>query len=400
MSARGSSALRAGRRGALRARPRALGRVPAEGGRVPSAASLLLGVVMLASPAVLGAQQVESATTRVAPQFQSIRIHGTIGERIDQLAIPVAVSVPIGRRLTIDVATAYASVEVAPLGRAGEGSTIRGLTDTNLRARWTFGSDAAVLSAGLDLPTGKSAIAEGEITAAGRIGNDFLAFPISNMGTGLAATAGAAVARPVGGWNLGAGVSARYSGAYDVYEGDAAPDVRYQPGSELRLRVGGDRPFAGGRLTLGLTYAGFGADEANGYAYSTGDRWIAQGSYARVVQGADVVVSGWNLLRGEGRGLTSAPLPPENVLDLATMVGFSLSGIRLEPHLEGRLWSRDGDEAGRLAMLGLRTRLEAFGMAFAPALTQTSGRLAAPDGSSASLSGTRVSLSIGYAARR
>jgi hypothetical protein len=377
------------RRVALRARPSALG-------ARPSATFLLL----VAAAAPLGAQAVEETTTRVAPQFQSVRIWSPIGERIDQFALPVAVTVPVGSRLAIDVATAWTTVEVSPIGHAGERSSIRGLTDTHLRARWTLGADAVVLSAGLDLPTGKSAVAEDEIVAAGRIGNDFLSFPISNMGTGLAATAGAAVARPFGAWNLGAGVSARYSGASDVYDGEAAPDVRYQPGSELRLRVGGDRPLAGGRLALGLTWAGFGADEANGFAYGTGDRWIAQGSWARIVRGADVVVSGWNLVRGEGRGLTSATLPPENVLDLATSVGFAVRGVRLEPHVEGRLWSRDGDEAGRLAMLGVRTRLEAFGLAFAPAVSQMSGSLVAPDGSSAKVSGARISLAIAHAARR
>ncbi|HEX6058847.1 MAG TPA: hypothetical protein VFZ11_07485 [Gemmatimonadaceae bacterium] len=360
----------------------------------------ILFTAALAPFAAAGAQGVETVETRIGPQFQSIRIWSPIGERIDQLALPIAVSVPIGPRLVVDVATAYATVEVAPLGHDGAGSTIRGLTDTQVRARWTFGADAVMLSAGVSLPTGESAVAEDEISAAGRIGNDFLAFPISNMGTGLAATAGAAVARPVGSWNLGAGVSASWSAEYDAFDGEATPEVRYRPGSELRLRVGGDRGVAGGRLAMGLTWSGFGADEANGYAYGTGDRWVAQGSYARPIRGADVAVSAWSLARGAGRGLTSTTLPPEHVVGAATSVGVRVRGVRLEPHVEGRLWSRDGEEAGRLAVLGVRTRVDAFGFSFAPSIAQVSGRFAAPDGSNAVLSGARISLAIGHSLGR
>jgi hypothetical protein len=361
----------------------------------PRPSAMLVVLALLAGAGEIRAQAVEDVAVRLGPTFQSVRIWAPVGERIDQWALPVAVSVPIGERLFVDVATAYASVEVSPLGRDGARSTVRGLTDTQLRARWTLGADAVILTAGVELPTGTSAIAEDEIAAAGRIGNDFLAFPISNMGSGLAATAGAAVARPLGAWNVGAGVSARYSGAYDVYDGDATPDVRYQPGSEVRVRIGGDRELAGGRVALGLTYAGFGADEANGYAYSTGDRWIAQGSWAREVGGADVSLVGWSLFRGEGRGLTSAPLPPENVTSLGGAVGFVVAGVRLEPHLEGRRWSRDGDEAGRLGVAGVRTRLSLFGLSIAPSVSQVSGTLAAPDGSSAKVSGARIGVSIG-----
>ena len=113
-------------RGARRAWPTALG---------ARRSAIALVLVATATGAPLGAQAVEATTTRIAPQFQSVRIWSPIGERIDQLALPVAVSVPIGSRLAIDVATAWTTVEVSPLGRDGERSTIRGLTDTHLRAR-------------------------------------------------------------------------------------------------------------------------------------------------------------------------------------------------------------------------------------------------------------------------
>ena len=53
--------------------------------------------------------------------------------------------------------------------------------------------------------------------AASLIGNDFLVFPISSMGSGLGGTGGLALARPLGQWTLGAGLSVRCWGASGIH---------------------------------------------------------------------------------------------------------------------------------------------------------------------------------------
>src|SRR5205085_8080573 len=97
-----------------------------------------------------------------------------------------------------------------------------------------------------------------EQLAAFRIGNDFLAFPISNMGTGFGATGGVAIARPLGTWNLGAGGSVRRSSSYEPFIADGGARPHFQPGNEYRVRAGADHPFGTGRVTIGLTFSKFG----------------------------------------------------------------------------------------------------------------------------------------------
>src|SRR5690606_27283468 len=121
-----------------------------------------------------------------------------------------------------------------------------------------------------NLPTGQYAVGEDQLDAAGLIGNDFLLFPVSSAGDGLAATLGAAVARPVGAWNVGAGLAARQSSAFDAY---AVPEgnVRFRPASEYRVRVGADRALRDGEVSAGVTYSAFGRDAAGPTTYGSGD---------------------------------------------------------------------------------------------------------------------------------
>ena len=109
----------------------------------------------------------------------------------------------------------------------------------------------------MNLPTGRSAVTLDQLAAAGRIGNDFLAFPVSNMGTGLAVTGGLAIARPVGDWNLGFGGAVRRSAAYEPFD-VPGQTLRFQPGDEYRARVGVDRPSARAGSRSASRYSAFG----------------------------------------------------------------------------------------------------------------------------------------------
>src|SRR6185503_17156813 len=106
---------------------------------------------------------------------------------------------------------------------------------------YTLGTDFVVLTAGVNIPTGQSTVNVDQLAAAALIGNDFLAFPISNMGTGFGATGGIAVARPAGDWNFGAGISVRRSSQYDPFSPTGGVLLHYQPGNEYRARLGLDR---------------------------------------------------------------------------------------------------------------------------------------------------------------
>jgi hypothetical protein len=361
----------------------------------------------LAAPA--RAQSAAGAEVRLAPQFLQYRFASPANETVSQLAIPLFVAIPLGERISIDVGTSYASSRVASDNGT---SVISGLTDTQVRGNLTLGSDFVVLTAGLNLPTGTSSVTLDQFAAAGLIGNDFLGFPISNMGTGFAVTGGVAVARPMGVWNLGVGGAMRRSTAYEPFD-VPGQTLRFQPGNEYRLRVGVDRPVGAGRAALGLTYSTFGRDDAGGSVYNTGDRVIAQGLYAGSLSGREVTVAAYNVFRAPGSYASGDPAGRENIANLFASVGLSALGTMLEPSVEVRHWlqnvpasaSPTGASAARsqssvLGTVGLRTRVAVGPARLFPSVGYTVGSLAVADAAGApqraGLTGFRAQMAVGF----
>jgi hypothetical protein len=354
-----------------------------------------------------GAQSIYDGELRLAPQFMQYRINAPSNETISELAIPVFVRVPFGSAFTFDVGTSYARARVTSPDGVSE---VSGLTDTQLRGNLTLGTDFIVLTGGVNLPTGRSSVTADELTAAGRIGSDFLAFPISNMGTGFGFTGGIAVARPLGEWNLGFGGAVRRSSSYDPFK-IPGQTLRFQPGDEYRARVGLDHPFGYGRVTLGITYSAFTDDNAGGFVYNTGNRLIAQAAASNTYSGTDVTLAAYNVFRGNGNYASGDPAGHENILNGYVGLGLHMLGTVVEPSLEGRQWLQDvptassggvasasRSQSSYLGTVGLRTRIELAGLSFYPSAGYTIGRLATVGASNsvatADMTGYRVQLAV------
>ena len=366
-----------------------------------------LALALVAGPA-LGAQSIFDSELRFAPQFMQYQIKTPGNETISELAVPVFVSIPFGSQFTFDVGTSYARA------RSTSGSTkseINGLTDTQLRGNLTLGSDFVVLTAGLNLPTGRSSVTTDQQTAAGRIGSDFLAFPISNMGTGLAATAGIAIARPLGDWNIGFGGAVRHSASYDPFDVPGQPALRFTPGDEYRARVGVDRGLLTGRMSLGLTYSAFGSDDAGGSVYNTGNRVIAQAIVTNSVAGSTVTLAGYNVFRAPGKYASGDPAGRENIANGYLGVGLDMLGTLVEPSVELRHWlqnipsatvgtttTTERSQSSYLGTIGVRTRIPAMGFSAYPSVGYTMGKLATADASGApvqaDMTGFKAQLAI------
>lgn len=350
---------------------------------------LPLILAAVAAP-TLRAQSVFDSELRLAPQFLQYQIKSPSNETISELAIPAFVSIPFGASFTMDVGTAFAKARVSNGSTVSE---ISGLTDTQIRGNLTLGSDFIILTGGVNLPTGQSSVTLDQLTAAGRIGNDFLAFPISNMGTGLAATGGIAIAQPLGDWNIGFGGAMRKSQTYDPFS-IPGQTLRFTPGDEYRIRVGADRAISSGRLSVGLTYSKFGQDDAGGSVYSTGNRLIAQTIVTNQVAGSDVTLAAYNVFRQPGHYASGDPAGRENIANAYLGVGLHMFGTVVEPSVEGRHWLQnvvaaagssvpDRTQYSMLGTLGLRTRLEGAGLAAFPSIGYTFGQLATLDSQNA-----------------
>lgn len=357
-----------------------------------AAVGIAIAAAVWASPAA--AQTIYDSNVRTAPQFVQYRLTAPINETISEFTTPIFVVVPVSPTLNFDIGTAYAWARVAPNGSNTEAtSSVSGLTDTQIRANLAIGTDFIVLTAGVNLPTGRESATQTQQLAAFRIGNDFLSFPISNMGAGFGFTGGVALARPVGAWNLGVGASVRQSSAYEPVVATGGTRLRFEPGNEYRARVGIDHAFGTGRVALGLTYSKFGDDDLGGSVYNTGDRYIAQAGFNNSFGSAKVLVNAWNLYRRTGLIFTGERTGPEDIANLLVGVGFStLQGV-LEPSVELRNWTQENLSASTLATLGVRYALEAGGMSITPSAGYTFGRFAASPGN-ADLSGFRAALAL------
>lgn len=364
---------------------------------------IALGAVLTLGATSLQAQSVWDATGSAGPQFTQYSLKAPVGQTISEFSLPIFVIVPVTPSFSFDVGTSYTSARVATASGPDQGvSRISGFTDTQIRGNYTFGDDFVVLTAGINLPTGRETATAAEQIAAGRIGSDFLDFPITSMGSGFGGTAGLAVARPVGDWNVGFGASMRVSSAYDPYQDATGARLRFEPGNEYRVRIGADRPFGTGRLTAGLTYSRFGNDVAGGSIYNTGDRYIGQLAVTNSVAGRDVTVAAWDLFRASGTFADGTAAGYDNVANTLVAVALHPHRVFVEPSLELRNWQRDAYLPSTLATVGVRSDFVVDGLGVTPSAGWTWGRLAGPASSTsatlttAAMTGFRVVVAIRY----
>ncbi len=355
--------------------------------RAVASAALLLLCATGAS-----AQLLQDAAVIASPTFTQLTFDLPSGKRtVSQFALPMVVVLPFGERISVDVSTAFANSTVSNDGTTT--SEISGLTDTQIRANFRLGNERILLTAGLNIPTGRYSVPEGEQEAAGQIGNDFLYYPISSMGNGLAATGGIAYARPMGDWNVGVGASGRKSAEFSAFT-VASEDFRFTPADEYRAQLNADRPVGDGAISLGLTYSAFGEDFADTTTYSTGDRIIATAGWSFPYRGNDVFLSAWNLYRMEGE-ILGGDAPNENVFNVSAAVSIPIGRYLVQPSVETRLWQAGGARAGNLVNLGARMRIPAGRFALFPQLGYSVGTIySLVDGAANGVTGFRSSLTV------
>ncbi|MGH7618762.1 MAG: hypothetical protein ACREPM_16195 [Gemmatimonadaceae bacterium] len=338
----------------------------------------LVSGLSLGAASSLGAQSILDLSARLAPQFHSYKVDAPSNLTISEFSVPMYLLLPITSNLSFDVGSSYTNARVEQTGTTNAVSTISGLTDTQIRGNLVLGNDFFVITGGVNLPTGKSTVSVDQRTAAGLIGSDFLAFPITNMGTGLGGTGGLAMALPLGDdWNFGLGMSVRHSAQYDPFDLQGAQVLHYQPGNEYRGRVGLDHPVGTGRFSLGLTYSTFGDDNLGGSIYNTGNRYLGQLDYNDSFGPGRVSLSGWNLFRTRGTLADSSIIDKEDIASGTIAYGVPLGGVIVEPNVEGRTWYQPGSSTSYLGTFGVRMQFSMGGLTVMPSGGFSVGVLAA-----------------------
>ena len=341
-------------------------------------------------------QMFANSSARLAPAFTSYEIKTPFNEKISEFSVPFVFAIPVLQQLTFDVGTAYASATherttISGTTKTTTKSQLSGLTDTQVRANYSFGQDVVVVTAGVNIPTGSATVTPEKLEAATRIGSDFLTFPISGFGSGFGFTGGVAAAKPMGEWNVGVGASVRQSSEYEPFKDATGVATKYTPGMEIRARLGADRPYGAGRMSFGLTYSKFGDDKANATTFNSGDRYIAQFSMSnRFAGGVDYSLAVWNLYRTAGTLIDQSASPWGNITN--GLLAFGIRGpadIGIEPSVETRLWTEKGSKTSALATLGMRFYVTKGLMSIVPGFGIALGTLDA-----ATVTGFRASLGM------
>lgn len=366
-------------------------------------ASLSTGAViaLTASATTMGAQSWRQSSVRMAPQSYSYSIKTPINEQVSQFAFPMFVTVPVLPQLRIDIGSAYAVAhherQVADTsgGFTTTKSDLSGLTDTQIRANYSLGDDFVVFTAGVNLPTGSATVRAEELEASTRIGSDFLSFPISGFGSGFGMTGGVAIAKPAGSWNLGFAASMRYASEYEPFQDASGTATKFQPGPEIRTRIGLDHPLGDGSISFGFTYSKFGDDEANAATFNTGDRFIGSVVVNSALKnGVDYTLAVWNLFRTEGTLINQSASPSANITN--AMMSFGLRGpwgMGVEPSAEARVFTQANAKTSFLTNFGMRFIINRGPWAVVPGFGLSLGSL-----ESAVVTGFRSTLAmrVGY----
>lgn len=322
-----------------------------------------------------------------------------------QVAFPIAVGIPIGKRASLDIGTYYATTTL----KAGDADqSISGLTDTQLKLSYVFGSDAVVASVAVNLPTGQEKSSQEDFVTGASASSAFLLFPVNNYGTGTSVTPGLAAATTLGTWNVGLAASVRWSAEYQPFsdDEDELGDARYQPGVETRIRLGADKLMGRSRFQIGGTFSTFATDELRGGGfgngtYSPGNRFLADIGFLTPVSSGNVNFYAWNYHRVSSRDdddETGAG-GKENIFSLGATGSFPLSPrASLEPMLDGRFWSPESG-SGSLFGLGTGVRFQlGSSLTLVPAAKVEFGKIkSSEDAESNSITGLSISTLFRYA---
>ncbi len=189
--------------------------------------------------------------------------------RASQLTIPVAVASSLGAGWRLDVTALHAVGQVtfddARTG-ASRRVSLRGTSDVRVRATGRVLSDGLVATAGVNAPTGRTSLNDGEYSALRVLVAPALALGSTPVGTGPSGILGLVASRPVGPWTMALGASFEHRGRYQpvaaVTAGTDAADFR--PGSVVRTSIAAERLVGAHRLNVGVAADVFRADRLRG----------------------------------------------------------------------------------------------------------------------------------------
>lgn len=153
---------------------------------------------------------------------------------INQLTIPITGFIPIRDNLEAFFFVANSSNS---LKRSNTDYNLSGLGDARLQLNSSFNEDQLLLSAGINLPTGKKKLSrDEELLVVQELSQNYLSFPMRLFGEGFGFNILFGGAQMIGELRCGAGIMYQFNGDYQPYEDTGT----YDPGDFVSINAGVD----------------------------------------------------------------------------------------------------------------------------------------------------------------
>jgi len=211
-------------------------------------------------------------------------------QTVSQLSFPTTFKMPLTRNVAFDLIS-------SAIFSSSEDKGLSGLRDVKARGVATLADDTLLLSAGINLPSGRSELKSDEILVSSSLSDKSLGFRYSRLGEGLDINLGCGAARAFGTVAFGAGVGYVLKGEYGYLEDE---DSKYKPGNQLNVTGGFDLSFKPLFLRSDLTYTMYSSDEVDGSeVFKEGTRLTVEETAILSMESFSVLLSGRYVMRGK-----------------------------------------------------------------------------------------------------
>ncbi len=195
---------------------------------------------------------------------------------VSQYSIPITFAASFRETWKFDATVMYASgtVRYAATG-TGSGNerlaTLAGVSDVRMRVSGAVVGDALYVTAGVNLPTGRTSLTSAEFSALRIIAAPSLGIANASVGAGASGTFGLIYAVSAGAWNVAAGASYEHRGSFQPVAAFSAgaPSADFRPGAVVRTSVSADRLLGEHRLAVAFTTDQFSNDRLTGVTTGT-----------------------------------------------------------------------------------------------------------------------------------
>lgn len=219
-------------------------------------------------------------------------------QTVSQISSPTAIKLPLSSNIALDVAGSFIMSSVGD-------SNLTGLTDARARAVAMLFGDTVMLSAGVNVPNGKSDLDIEQTGVAAILSGKALGFKYNKLGEGLDINVGGGLAHAFGAVAFGAGAGYIIKGEYAFAEDK---DVKYKPGDQLNITGGFDLSLSSLLLRTDVTYATYKTDKSDGTeVFKEGTRLSAEESVIVSTEKLGLLLSGRYITHGKSEIISTKP---------------------------------------------------------------------------------------------